>query len=985
MNASAAACARRILALLFLFAAMELAPTASRAQSAAPANAPQGSGAAQPAAADQLSEVIVTGTRIRGVQAVGSSTISLSQEDMQNTGLTSTADILQEYPQLLSLGAGLGSTGAGTDAQGETLDNTFARAVNIRGIGREATLSLIDGHRVPYTSPDMSFFDPDSIPVQMLQRVEVVPDGTSPTYGADAVAGTVNYILRKPFTGAETYLQYGTASGENQWQATQILGLTWGGNGSGVVISYQHTRLGALSAADRPYYSNDFTPFGGPPASDFSTPGNVIVNGITSYAIPRGQNGIGLTLAELGAAGTANYQNAWYGAQATPDTVRNSVTFNGDQKISDTVSLFADAYYTKRDFSILQQPPNGQQFVPTSNAFSPCSNTAGASAALIAACASGGLTVNYSFANQVANERYGDQQTYYGFGGVQLTLPHQWELTLQAGSGHDTDYTNNPNNSIADRPGTPLATELASSNPSTAFNIFCDATAFKCNPAALTSALGSPFYTQTFYDLSDYEINADGPLFALPGGDVRLGTGAEYNSQQVQANNSFGIGNLSHRNISSGYLELYVPLVGDANAVPGVRQLVLDLAGRIDSFDDQLVNLGQTKNPKIGIDWTPIEGLKVHGSYGTSFRAPSMLEEDITAQHGYIALPTFGGISVPCSGCNFPGALLPIDVGYYTTKPSTARTLSFGLDWAPTLWKGFDVSVNWYKVRYANDVDTPLSDVGYVAALNSQQFNSLYIYNPTYFPALAANNPVAFVLPGAINAAACSSVIGQRITTQALFNAYIGCLNAHGDVGFLGPPVNPAQVVALADAEHINSTTIDTNGLDLAVTQTWDSTWGTWHVGAVAEDILRYGVSLLPGAPMTDQVSELSFPVRFKGRAEFGWQDHFGEDTLTATAYLNYTSPYNVPAADLPLGVGSQYLNVASYTTVDLAIIYNMHRYLPQLVRDGLTLSVSVQNLFDRSPPLVINAASTGAGVLYDPSNASPLQRLIQLQLAAKF
>lgn len=1017
MNISARRCAHRIIALLPLLAAMGLASMTQPASAAdQPSNAaqaptpgqppasttpppatgqPAGALAGQPTSEEALAEVTVTGTRIHGVQQVGSASINLSQADLQSSGLSSTADVLQQYPQLLSLGSGIGATGAGTDQQGETLDTTFATAVNIRGIGREATLSLIDGHRVPYTSTDISFFDPNSIPLQMLQRVEVVPDGTSPIYGADAVAGTVNYILRKPFTGAESYLQYGSAQGENQWQATQIVGLSWGGDASGFVIGYQHTHQGALNAADRPFYSDDFAPFGGPSSSDLAVPGNVIV-GFTPYAIPRMQNGTALTLAELGAPGSVNTQNAWYDTQALPETIRNSVAFNGNEKLSDAINLFADAYFTKRDFSILQEPVGEALFVPNTNAFTPCKSPAGASAALVAACASfgpygpffgPGLTVDYSFADQIANERYGDQETYNAFGGVQFTLPYRWELTLEGGHGHDLDLADNPNSSISDLPGSPLATELASSSAATALNPFCDATSFKnCNSASLlTALLGSGFLDVTYYGMTDYDLNADGPLFALPGGDVRLAVGAEDNRQVVQANNTFGPGNVLHRRIDSGYVELYVPLVGSNNALPGVQKLVLDLAGRIDSFDDQLVNLGERKNPKIGLEWTPGGGVNVHGSFGTSFRAPSMLEEDITAQHGYLELPTLDGVSIPCSGCNFPGALLPTDVGYHTTEASTARSFSFGFDWVPSLWEGFDLSINWYKLTYYNDVDTPLSDVGYVAAINSQQYNSLYIYNPMYFPALAANNPVAFVLPGATNASKCAAVIGKRITTQALYNAYIGCLDAGGDAGFLGPPVVASQTVAIADAEHINSTTIDTNGLDIGINQAWPTRYGTWHVGAVAENAFNYYVSLLPGAPGVNEISELSFPIRLKARGQLGWQANIGEDSLTATMFVNYTAPYHIPLDSLPFGVPYQYSNVASYATLDLAVIYDLHQYVPKLVRNGVTLTFSVQNLTNKPPPLVVNFASTGAGTLYDPSNASPLQRVFQLQGAVKF
>ena len=488
MNRSARRCAASTLILLPLAVALQLTSTSSHAQTS-PSTTPA---SATSSDTGELAEVVVTGTRIRGVQQVGSATITLSPADIQNSGLSSTADVLQQYPQLLSLGAGVGATGAGTDAQGETLDNTFARAVNIRGIGREATLSLIDGHRIPYTSPDMSFFDPDTLPVQMLQRVEVVADGTSPIYGADAVAGTVNYILRKPFTGAESYAQYGAANGENQWQATQLFGLAWDNNNSGFVVAYQHTHQGALDAADRSYYSDDFSPYGGPTSGAYATAGNVIVNGFTSYAIPRGQNGTALTLAQLGAAGSVNTQNAWYDSQALPETVRNSVAFNGNEKINDIINIFSDAYYSKRDFSILQTAADGQYVVPNSNAFSPCKNTTGASAALIAACAAGVLDVDYSFANVLPNPRVGYQRTYYGFGGVQISLPARWELTLQAGSGHDEDYTNNPNNSVSGAPGTALAAGLASSNPATAYNMFCDGAAFACNSGIVTPPMPAP-------------------------------------------------------------------------------------------------------------------------------------------------------------------------------------------------------------------------------------------------------------------------------------------------------------------------------------------------------------------------------------------------------------------------------------------------------------------------------------------------------------
>jgi iron complex outermembrane receptor protein len=327
--------------------------------------------------------------------------------------------------------------------------------------------------------------------------------------------------------------------------------------------------------------------------------------------------------------------------------------------------------------------------------------------------------------------------------------------------------------------------------------------------------------------------------------------------------------------------------------------------------------------------------------------------------------------------------LLLTDIGYAATKPSTAKTWSTGFDWTPPQWDGLDLAVNWHRVRYNNDVDTAIADLGYVSSINGQFLNPLIIYNPTYFPALAVKNPVAFVNPNGTNAATCSAIIGKRITTQALFNQYVGCLDAQGDGGILGAPANPSQVVAIEDSEHLNTTSIETDGLDFSVMQNWESGWGNWRAGAIAEYITDYNVSLLPGTPLVPEVSELGFPVQLKGRAQFGWDGKVGADALSATAFVNYTEGYHVPSTDLPIGVGSQYTHVASYTTVDLTFIYTIQDVPDYLLAKGITWTLSVQNLFDTPPPLVLNA--TAPGIRYDPSNASPLGRLIQFQLGVKF
>ena len=296
-----------------------LAQSTPPAQPAAPQAAPAAPDTSTPTTQppSPIEQVVVTGTRIRGVAPVGSTIISVGQEEIQNSGLASTAQILYDVPQVLSIGTGDSYIGGSPQEQNNLNSVAFENSANLRGLGPQATLNLVDGHRMPYEGANMNSFDGNDIPTQLLQRVEIVADGTSPIYGADAIAGTVNYLMRQPADVIESYGEYSTADGTSGWQGTQIFGRTW--DTGGFIIGYQHAHSDTLQASSRfNLYNDDYAPFGGPPSSDFADPGNVVVNGV-DYAIPKGQNGQDLTLAQLGPAGSANRQNVWDGTTVIPE------------------------------------------------------------------------------------------------------------------------------------------------------------------------------------------------------------------------------------------------------------------------------------------------------------------------------------------------------------------------------------------------------------------------------------------------------------------------------------------------------------------------------------------------------------------------------------------------------------------------------------------------------------------------------------------
>lgn len=175
-----------------------------------------------------------------------------------------------------------------------------------------------------------------------------------------------------------------------------------------------------------------------------------------------------------------------------------------------------------------------------------------------------------------------------------------------------------------------LRAALADTNPATAFNIFGNGSAN--NPATIAAIRGS------YSTLDDFEswsaaLRGDGPLFRLPGGEVRLAIGAEYRRERYSYETTNDIsfatplteplaGLPGPRHVKSAYAELLVPIFGADNGVLGIRKLDLSLAGRIEDYNQ----FGRTTNPKLGVRWEVFDGIALRGSYGTSFRAPAFDE-----------------------------------------------------------------------------------------------------------------------------------------------------------------------------------------------------------------------------------------------------------------------------------------------------------------------------------------------------------------------
>jgi iron complex outermembrane receptor protein len=208
---------------------------------------------ATPSPTDELGEVIVTGTHIRGIDNKTNPIIVIDRDQIDRSGYSSTQDLFRSLPQNFTSGDASADGFFGGNANaGRNTDS--ASGVNLRGLGVSSTLVLLDGHRLA-PSAFGSVVDISLIPLSAIDRIEILTDGSSAIYGSDAVGGVVNIILKKDYQGADTTARFGsvTKGSRHEELLAQTLGTAW--NGGNIVGTLQYQHQGALTARDRDFAS----------------------------------------------------------------------------------------------------------------------------------------------------------------------------------------------------------------------------------------------------------------------------------------------------------------------------------------------------------------------------------------------------------------------------------------------------------------------------------------------------------------------------------------------------------------------------------------------------------------------------------------------------------------------------------------------------------------------------------------------------------
>ena len=556
----------------------------------------------------KLEEIVVTGTRLK-VAAPPQEVDIYTRTQIEQSGQTSISDFFNTLPYVST---------ATTEGGFQTPNG--ATTVRLHGLPVGTTLTLINGRRVETSGGTRGlgdFFDLSSIPIDAVERIEVVPQGSSAVYGSDAIGGVVNIVLKKDFSGFEASARYGAATGTDDADASFAWGHQWSQGSLSIIGSYQ-TRS-ELTGFERSITADeDFRKFGGIDARSFScNPGNVFAMsgnlpgvGAPFAAVPTGFTGPPTQQEFAATAGTLNECSLNAYNSFIPETHRAGVFAAGNYALSPSSELFTELLFSHTEEINGETPiglfglPGFQVFtVPATNPYNPFGQTVGISNLL--------TSLGRSFNTQ-------DTSFIRALVGARGKFSDQWDWEIDGWDVQDKEsqVLTNPQNSLA------IQNALDSSNPATALNPFVD------GPLGSQTLLQSLLLPDQRNDFGGQTLAASGlvrgPAFSLPAGSVNMVVGGEYDYNKIDSSapTATSQSTVNTRNTYAVFGEARIPLLARRESAPEGYMLAVTVAGRYDHYSD----FGGKGTPQFGVEWRPLDSLLVRASYARSFKAPTLYE-----------------------------------------------------------------------------------------------------------------------------------------------------------------------------------------------------------------------------------------------------------------------------------------------------------------------------------------------------------------------
>lgn len=648
-------------------------------------------------------KIQVTGSRLKKIDVEGSVPIKvIDQEDIQKAGITSVADLFRNQTEN-SFGSFNGGGGLIADGQA---------TINLHGIGADRTLVLVNGRRLP-SEASLGGVNINNIPIEMIERVEIVKMSASAVYGADAVAGVMNVILKKDFRGLATSLSNTTTEqGGGDVQSFSAVGGTDFGN-TNVTVSAGAGRASPLYNRDRDdlwqYKGNyGYSAYANPegtyswgivdpnrptnsrgdfvyrPSPNCPTENQIAFENDPSTVMCRGLR------REASTGELSTQRENWYAMANTNTEFNNGVRLN-------TTAMFAETETIGSKVNRLDttDPLTGLDYMM---------RLEDAPADLQAQAAGLGLTTNEDTLIKVVtrslpyvrgNTRNRDTAIggMVGIGGA-LNEAWDWQVDLSSFGTTRQRYYNNVDDKLV------FSEKMFPMDGSTPqLNLF------NPDPNVLQDFFVN-LYGKERNGISTATAYATGTAGSLPAGDISLafGMNAQHETYELIADEndklffnegprywgSMNADGKGERDVSSAFVELNLPVAARTE---------IGLAGRLDNYDD----FGSTFNYASSLGYSPFNFLKLRANYGTSFKAPSLSMLYDKSSGGYLTVTDKQycnvalGAENPCGQDSENYSVYVNNPGNTDLQEETAVAYNFGFILQPVEF--FDFTADYWAAK----------------------------------------------------------------------------------------------------------------------------------------------------------------------------------------------------------------------------------------------------------------------------------------------
>ncbi|MEO8998696.1 MAG: TonB-dependent receptor [Rhodanobacter sp.] len=898
-----------------------------------------------------LDTVTVIGTNLRDINPA-SPVVIIDAALIESRGYSSIEDVLRHLPQNFSSTSST-SVALGEREYGDLYSPTStvgASSVNLRGLGSRSTLVLVDGHRRPGSAQAQGgYTDISSIPLSQVERIEVLSDGASAIYGADAVAGVVNIVLKKSYEGTVVEARHENSS-SNADVTRFSLAHTFGWK-SGKLTASADFRNADPADISRyihvgPNGRGDFSDRNGTDARtpNLSQPGVVFESidygigyhfqGMPLGVIPGGQNGTNLSPNQLLPYDYAHVPSSYDVGRIGPKIRSNALRLNGDQELGNDLKLTWNVGQTHQkdsehwhpipfDFSFLE---DGQAtYVPVTNPYNQFGQD---------------VLVGYSYSKEFAGMTFTQEQkqtnTDYSVGlSGKLPVVSDWTFDLNYSGGIEKGQTDALGDITGSLGPAGYARTQAVLDGLNVFGDGNDPTIVAANRALLDTLVER--YRYGFESKNNtVDLLTRGALFELPAGKVQAAFGAQYRNERYHYQSTIGglATSNTKRDATAFFAEVGIPLLKGA---AWAKELTLTVAARHESFDqsgtssvqnsayragDDLVALGgfdlqsligaQAGDPysngpdtrvkrtygntstQARLSWKPVDALRLRATWGKSFLTPQPQQQfGLTNVDDGTNAVIYNGGTLP-AGYN---TLVTLRGPNANLKPQIATVKTIGFDYTPTFANGLTLSATYNDTFFDNYIGAPLAGLSY-----AQIFADIDKLPPGTF--IKGNNGVL------------------------LWDAR--------DVNFLGR----------------KSRSVDT-------TASWyfGNRLGDWRLELNAVRTLQLEAKTLPSLPVTVFSDSEFGPSKWAADLSLSWES----GSYFASAGTHFTSSHRVLQ---PLSAQATIFNgftpndnprrsSPSYTTFDFQVGY---RWLGKdSWLSGSTARLGVQNAFNRAFPFVDN------------------------------